>query len=164
MFQVQSHQRDNQTNSARSLYASQNAGFKSAVTSLSQNVHTGHPVGGYPSTHRHGHDSNHSRHSNYEQWKQSNHHDANGNQSIHAHGYPLNHGQQPSQSRGHQSYLHGHHSTHSSENKAHRAQTKTNFVNDGAPSWSRKDPLQIHDGSEPRFDRPIRKQVKAVII
>ncbi|XP_065932775.1 uncharacterized protein [Magallana gigas] len=154
---IQSLQRDNQTNSARSLYTSQNAGPESVVTSLSKNIHTCRPVGGYPSTHRHGYDSHHPRHSNYGQWKQSKH--TNAHQSIRAHGYPLNHGQQQSQSHGHQSYLHGHQSTHSSESQAHRAQTKTDFtVNDGAPCWSRKDPLQIHDGSEPRFDRPVRKQ------
>eukprot|EP00105_Crassostrea_gigas_P016302 XP_011433636.2 PREDICTED: uncharacterized protein LOC105332661 [Crassostrea gigas] len=69
-------------------------------------------------------------------------------------------GHQPRQSHGHQSYLHGHQSTHSSENQAHRAQTKTDFVNDGAFCWSRRDPLQIQDQSQPRFDRPVRKEPK----
>uniref|UniRef100_K1P895 MAM domain-containing protein n=1 Tax=Magallana gigas TaxID=29159 RepID=K1P895_MAGGI len=158
--QVQSHQRDNQTNSARTSYTSQHAGSESVVTSLSQNVRTGRPVGGYQSTHRHGHGSNHAQHSNYGHWKQSNH--ANGLQSYHAHGNMSTHarGHQPRQSHGHQSYLHGHQSTHSSENQAHRAQTKTDFVNDGAFCWSRRDPLQIQDQSQPRFDRPVRKEPK----
>lgn len=58
----------------------------------------------------------------------------------------------------HQSNLHGHQSTHSSEKQAHRAQNKTDFVNDGVFCWSRRDPLQIHNQSQPRFDRPVRKQ------
>nr|XP_034323441.1 uncharacterized protein LOC117688856 [Crassostrea gigas] len=153
---VQSHQRDNQTNSARTSYTSQHVGSESVVTSLSKNVPTGRPVGDYQSTHRHGHDSHRAQHSNYGHWKQSNH--ANGHQSNHAHGYPSNHGHQSRQSYGHQSYLHGHQSTHSSENQARRAQTKTDFVNDGALCWSRKDPLHINDQSQPRFDRPVRKQ------
>lgn len=176
---VQSQQRDSQINTARTSDTSQHAGSESVVTSLFQNVPTGRPVGGYQSTHHHRHDSNHAQHSNYGHWEQSNH--ANGHQSNHAEGYPSNHGHQPSQSyghqsylhghqsthahghqprqsHGHQSYLHGHQSTHSSEIQAHRAQTKTNFVNDGAFCWSRRDPLQIHDQSQPRFDRPVRKQ------
>nr|XP_034323380.1 uncharacterized protein LOC105332661 [Crassostrea gigas] len=147
---VQSHQRDNQTNSARTSYTSQHAGSESVVTSVSQNVQTGCPVGGYQSTHRHGHDPIH----------------ANGLQSYHAHGNMSTHahGHQPRQSHGHQSYLHGHQSIHSSENQAHRAQTKTDFVNDDAFCWSRRDPLQIQDQSQPRFDRPVRKepQVKPI--
>ncbi|XP_052692043.1 uncharacterized protein LOC128170129 [Crassostrea angulata] len=161
---VQSHQRDNQTNTARTSYTSQHVGSESVVTSLSQNVPTGRPVGGYQSTHRHGHDSNHAQHSNYGHWKQSSH--ANEHQSNHAQGNVSTHahGHQPRQSHGHQSYHHGHQSTHSSVNQARRAQTKTDFDNDGAFCWSRRDPLQIHDLSQPRFDRPVRKepQVKPI--
>ncbi|XP_052679688.1 uncharacterized protein LOC128160408 [Crassostrea angulata] len=153
---VQSQQRDNQTNTARTSYTGQHVGSESVVTSLSQNVPTGRPVGGYQPTHRHGHDSNHAQHSNYGHWYQSNH--ANGHQSNHAHGNPSNHGHQSSQSYGHQSHIHGPQSTHSSEKQAHRAQTKTDFVNDGVFCWSRRDTLQIHDQSQPRFDRPVRKQ------
>uniref|UniRef100_K1RJC1 Uncharacterized protein n=1 Tax=Magallana gigas TaxID=29159 RepID=K1RJC1_MAGGI len=153
---VQSQQRDNQTNTARTSYTSQHVGSESVVTSLSQNVHNGRPVGGNQSTHRQGHDSNYAQHSNYGHWYQSNH--ANGHQSTHAHGYPSNHGHQSSQSYGHQSHLHGHQSTHSSEKQAHRSQTKADSVNDGVFCWSRRDPLQIHDQSQPRFDRPVRKQ------
>ncbi|XP_034323441.2 uncharacterized protein [Magallana gigas] len=161
---VQSHQRDNQTNTARTSYTSQHAGSESVVTSLSQNVPTGRPVGGYQSTHRHGHDSNHAQHSTYGHWKQSNH--ANGHQSNHAQGNVSthDHGHQSSQSHEHLSYLQGHQSNHSSVNQARRAQTKTDFVNDGAFCWSRHDPLQIQDQSQPRFDRPVRKepQVKTI--